>query len=233
MRATRLLPVLAGLAIVLAACGGTSASDGASPEPSFRAVTADDLLDRQFASTSITQDGVEKPLASDQPISIAFADTGIAASAGCNTLVGEATMRGEELQVTKLASTRKACDPALMKQDDWLAEFLTDTPVVQMSGNVLVMSTETVAITLIPVNTGSPSPAASTDPALAAAQALCTELVSAKAGEADATATAKAQGMTARVVERDGEAFPATADYRPDRVNLTITGGVVTACTAG
>lgn len=51
--------------------------------------------------------------------------------------------------------------------------------------------------------------------------------------EADATAAVEAAGFTARVVERDGESFPITMDYRVDRVNLTVQDGLVTVATIG
>ncbi|MFM8562681.1 MAG: hypothetical protein ACKOCE_02155 [Acidimicrobiia bacterium] len=51
--------------------------------------------------------------------------------------------------------------------------------------------------------------------------------------EAEATEAAKSKGWDVRVVSRDGEDFPVTADYRGDRVNLTIVDDVVTASTVG
>jgi hypothetical protein len=36
-----------------------------------------------------------------------------------------------------------------------------------------------------------------------------------------------------RVTERDGELFPVTMDYRPDRINVAIRGGVVAEATVG
>lgn len=51
--------------------------------------------------------------------------------------------------------------------------------------------------------------------------------------EAKAKATATANGFTTRVIERDGEQFPATMDYRPDRINLVVTDGSVTKATVG
>lgn len=51
--------------------------------------------------------------------------------------------------------------------------------------------------------------------------------------EQAATDTATELGFEVRVVERDGESFPVTADYRVDRVNLVITDGVVTGASVG
>jgi len=51
--------------------------------------------------------------------------------------------------------------------------------------------------------------------------------------EDDATVALEAAGFTVRVVERDGEMFMVTKDYREDRVNLVVTRGVVTSLTIG
>lgn len=51
--------------------------------------------------------------------------------------------------------------------------------------------------------------------------------------EDEAQAKVEGAGWVFRVLERDGESFPATADYREDRVNVTVAEGVVTAATMG
>ena len=47
--------------------------------------------------------------------------------------------------------------------------------------------------------------------------------------EDDATDAAEACGWILRVVRRDGEDLPATLDFRPNRVNVEVTDGEVTA----
>ena len=69
------------------------------------------------------------------------------------------------------------------------------------------------------------------DSEVSAAQSVADGLVG--LAETDATKVATGKGLEVRVVERDGEFFPATADYRTDRVNLTIVDGTVTAATIG
>jgi len=51
--------------------------------------------------------------------------------------------------------------------------------------------------------------------------------------ETEATKVATSKGWTVRVVERDGEQFMVTADWRGDRVNLTVRGGKVTDTSVG
>jgi hypothetical protein len=47
--------------------------------------------------------------------------------------------------------------------------------------------------------------------------------------EADATEAVEACGWTLRVVRADGEDQPVTLDLRPNRVNVEVTDGVITA----
>lgn len=51
--------------------------------------------------------------------------------------------------------------------------------------------------------------------------------------EAVAIEMISAKGLVARVVIRDGESFPATMDYSPSRVNLTIVDNIVTEASIG
>jgi len=64
---------------------------------------------------------------------------------------------------------------------------------------------------------------------------LPTRLASSFVGdpEKDATTTAKAVRLTVRIAGRDGRAFPVSADIVSNRLNLSISGGVVTTASVG
>ena len=49
--------------------------------------------------------------------------------------------------------------------------------------------------------------------------------------EVEAIESLRAMGLTVRVVERDGESFVISRDYRGDRVNLVVTNGMVVSAT--
>ncbi len=51
--------------------------------------------------------------------------------------------------------------------------------------------------------------------------------------EAEIQAEAEAAQRPFRVISRDGESFPMTMDWREDRVNAVIVGGVVVALSGG
>jgi hypothetical protein len=51
--------------------------------------------------------------------------------------------------------------------------------------------------------------------------------------EAEAQKVATEQGWQVRVAMRDGEAFMLSQDYQTNRVNLTVTKGLVVAVVVG
>jgi hypothetical protein len=51
--------------------------------------------------------------------------------------------------------------------------------------------------------------------------------------ESNAEKLASTSGYTVRIIARDGERYPATMDYRSDRINLSIMSGKVTEATVG
>ncbi len=242
MRTSRIVPVLAAAAIVLAACssggstpteptGATPVADSATTSP---AVTMDVLANRTYTSTKVTENGADRPLASPTPISLAFTADALSANAGCNTITGGATVTDGVLVAGPLASTMMACEQALMDQDTWLSAFLADKPTVTVDGDALALATATTTIDLTFVDSvGAYDTPVFTDDELPRVEALCTQLVADKATEQQAQAAAEDKGYRFRVLARDGEQFPATADHVPGRVNVEVTGDVVTVCTAG
>jgi len=81
----------------------------------------------------------------------------------------------------------------------------------------------------LPVEPGTSEPVDVADPA--AATATAEEIIGLT--EDKAAAVVEGAGLAWRVVERDGEQFPVTADYRTDRVNAVIADGVVTSAKVG
>jgi heat shock protein HslJ len=73
-------------------------------------------------------------------IEMRFEKDSLSVSAGCNTLFGGATIDGDELVVPALASSKKACDDALMQQDSWLSDFLSSRPTIEVLDQDLWLS---------------------------------------------------------------------------------------------
>jgi heat shock protein HslJ len=124
------------LGLVLAACS--------LPTP-----TGPTLNDREFLSTSVTEDGIERPLVPGTRISLRFQDDQIGASAGCNIFGGGYRVDGGRLVIAGGAMTEMACDEPRSNQDDWLFAFLGARPLVQLSGDNLVLATDRTVIVLV------------------------------------------------------------------------------------
>jgi heat shock protein HslJ len=73
-------------------------------------------------------------------IEMRFQSDTLSANAGCNTLAGGASLNGDELVATALASTKKACDDTLGQQDAWLSDFLGSRPTIELLDRDLWLS---------------------------------------------------------------------------------------------
>jgi hypothetical protein len=95
----------------------------------------------------------------------------------------------------------------------------------------LVALTALLAATAVGCGDDSPSNATGTTVPIECADEPTEELADGLVGltESEATAAAEACGWILRVVRRDGEDLPATRDFRPNRVNVEVTDGEVTA----
>ena len=73
-------------------------------------------------------------------IEIRFQSDSLSVDADCNTLFGGASIEGDDLAVPDLASTRKACEDALSRQDAWLTDFLGSHPAIEVLDQDLWLS---------------------------------------------------------------------------------------------
>jgi hypothetical protein len=80
---------------------------------------------------------------------------------------------------------------------------------------------------------GAVGGSATADPATAAGQAACDQVLAGKLPQADAETLVTNAGLTSRIGSVDGKPNALTADYNPQRVTFTVDGGVVTECTVG
>jgi heat shock protein HslJ len=118
--------------VVIAGCGdgGEGGTDGSGAAP---ASPPDGLLGTQWISTSVTDDGDDRPLEPGTAISLGFTEDQVAASAGCNSMSGSTSWEGDVLVVSRLGGTEMGCDPPLMRQDEWLVGVLSSRPVVEVN----------------------------------------------------------------------------------------------------
>lgn len=129
---------------VLSACSAAGASTAPSVQPPA-------LDGHTYLSTGAT--GVT--LVPGSTISLTFKDGSLQASGGCNSMGGPYTLDGNQLTTGQMFMTEMACDEPLMKQDQWLADFLSDVTVNQ-SGDTLTLTDGTVTLTLLDKTVATP-----------------------------------------------------------------------------
>jgi heat shock protein HslJ len=129
-------------ASVLTACGGED--DPAPTDP-----TQLDLVGQTFLSNDVTVNDQPYSLVKGSQLRLGFTDGGISASAGCNSMSGDAKWSTGTLIIDGqgLAMTEMACDEPLMQQDTWFADILTSKPTLLQNDSTLTLTSgDTVII---------------------------------------------------------------------------------------
>jgi heat shock protein HslJ len=142
MRTRLPLAALLLVLILAAACGDPATTARADQR-------SDDPWGRDFLSTAVTGKGQARALRAGTRIRLSFTDDGrLVASAGCNSMGGQAEVRDGRLVVAELAQTEMGCDPDRHAQDQWLAEFLGSRPRLDLVDDELTLTGESAEIRL-------------------------------------------------------------------------------------
>jgi heat shock protein HslJ len=145
--------VSAVLSAALAGCGDDSSSGGSSGGSG----ALGDLAGASFVSTQVTKGGDDYPLVRGTHISLQFFDSRLSAQAGCNILGGDASLRGDVIDVDGgLSMTEMGCDRGLMRQDDWLAGLLGASPVATLNDDRLTLTSGDTVVELLNEETANP-----------------------------------------------------------------------------
>ncbi|HEX6328248.1 MAG TPA: META domain-containing protein [Jiangellaceae bacterium] len=102
---------------------------------------------------TVVTDGIVDPdrdLVTGSRITMSFTADSVSVNAGCNTLLGPASIDDYELVVDLQASTQMACDQALEEQDQWLTSFLAARPRFERVDDDLYLSRDDTTIHLAP-----------------------------------------------------------------------------------
>lgn len=89
--------------------------------------------------------GVEIPEAS--AFQLAFTDTEMSGSGGCNTMSGPYTVENSKLVAPNLAVTQIACAEDLMAFDDTVAAFLSSSPGIVIASDVMTLQSSDITMT--------------------------------------------------------------------------------------
>ena len=104
---------------------------------------------RRFLSTSVTADGVVRPLVAGTRVSLGFADGHLSASAGCNTLGAAYRIEDGRLRISGAGQTEMGCDPDRQAQDEWLFGLLGSGPVIALAGDELALEADGLVVRLL------------------------------------------------------------------------------------
>jgi heat shock protein HslJ len=140
-----LIAVLAG-----AGCGDQAGSAPAGPPAGTAGATPPaGLGDRQWLSTEVTVGGADRPVEPGTTLVVSFDDTTVSATAGCNRFGGSARWDGATLVVEGLGGTEMACPSPLMRQDEWLVDFLTSLPQVAIDDDRMTMQSGETTVSYV------------------------------------------------------------------------------------
>ena len=133
-------PVFAAI-LLLGACG---IGQGASLDGS------------EFLSTSVTDNGANRPLVPGTQIRLSFRDGQLGASAGCNSIGGTYRLDNDILVFDGGSMTEMGCDEPRHAQDDWLSAFLASRPAVVTAGDRLTLTSGGTVVSLLNRETADP-----------------------------------------------------------------------------
>jgi heat shock protein HslJ len=144
----------AGLGVLVFGLGcfggdGSEEIPVAGPEPVSQ--EAEDLWDRTFASTEITEDGKPRPLLPDTRLTVAFSRDGrrdtISWGAGCNSFFADLEVSNDRLTVDdRFGGTLIGCPPDLAAQDAWAGELLSSDPGWRIIGPEFTLASGTTQV---------------------------------------------------------------------------------------
>ncbi len=134
-----LFALLVILGLFGAACGDSTTT---TYEP-------DQLEGQEFWSTSVLDEGADRPLVTGTNIVLRFVEGNLDFNAGCNSGGGPYQIVDGTLVANEFGITEMGCDPDRHAQDQFVIDFLSAHPSISLVGDKLTMATATTTITLL------------------------------------------------------------------------------------
>jgi len=142
----RILSITLTLILLAAACGERKREpvDLTTDAPGIN------INGKEFWSTSVTENGQDRPMVDGTHISLRFEAGEIGVHAGCNSIGGTYTVDDDDvLVIDGLFSTEMGCEPERHAQDEFISAVLTSRPTLVTGTNTLTVATPTVTIELL------------------------------------------------------------------------------------
>lgn len=138
--------LLAALVVLpLASCGSEAATSTSTP--------ADDGPSGDYRAEKLPE-----PFEEGDSLRVTFGDGEISFQATCNTMSGLASWEDDVLRVSQVGGTEMGCPGAGREQDEWLIEFFTSSPDVQVDGTDMRLASDVGEIWLVPADEVGPDP---------------------------------------------------------------------------
>lgn len=127
--------------LALTACGSEDTKTPADPNQL-------DLVGQTFLSNDVKVSDQPYQLVKGSQLRLSFEDGAIGASAGCNSMSGDARWSTGTLIIDgqSLAMTEMGCDEPLMQQDTWFADILTSKPTLLQDDTTLTLTSDDTVI---------------------------------------------------------------------------------------
>jgi heat shock protein HslJ len=136
-------PILLLALCAISACTGSSEnSPGPAPTP----------MGRTFVSTGV--DGA--PIPGGGPLTLAFKDDRVSATAGCNTYASAVALDDHKVKVSSLAGTLMACPGDRAGADEWLIGLLNSSPGWQLDDTKLTLHGDNLTVHLLDKKVAQP-----------------------------------------------------------------------------
>jgi heat shock protein HslJ len=124
--------LVAGGAAVLAGVSGSGPSDNANGSVAVR-----DLASIAGEYVSINDSGAPAPVLDGTPVRLVVEAGRIRATAGCNSIQGEADVQDSRLVAPDLSTTEMGCPADVAAQEEWVVAMLQARPRLERSGPYL------------------------------------------------------------------------------------------------
>jgi heat shock protein HslJ len=122
--------IAAGAALVVRVLQGPGDSSNGSVEVRDLASIAGEYV-------SVNDIGAPAPVLDGTPVRLVVERDGVRASAGCNSLQGQAEVKDGRLVVRDLSMTEIGCPPGVASQEEWVVAMLQARPRLERSGPYL------------------------------------------------------------------------------------------------
>jgi heat shock protein HslJ len=124
--------VVGGLAVVVRGVVDPDGEDNANGSVAVRG-----LGDLRGTWTAVNDVGAPSAVVQGSSVALTFDGSSLRATTGCNTLTGTVRVVDSTLVVEGLGGTDMGCPPALVRQEEWVAQMLQARPRLELSGPML------------------------------------------------------------------------------------------------